>query len=233
MKTIQSVLNPSSRGYHIKPSGTDNWNRRGNAPLIMGVTVFETFGDGLTQHSGDWCPQWGADFNDVCLSLASAVLADPSDQIWNSLFMCTDGGISDTEIRWALGVKHSEKVLRFYSVSERKVTSADKRHDRRYERVEPWCDGTPEAAFMILVKDKTHLDWIVRMLIADRIQKIWREQSEDCGSRMEKIFNPVKDLPQNWECALEALRCAIEVVDNIGHTKRMLRALVKSDERAA
>lgn len=234
MKTIPSILFPDKRGYHIQSSGTDNWAKRGNAPLLMGVTVFDTFGDGLTQHSGDWCPQWGPDFTDVCVSLATAVMAEPADQIWNSLFMCTDGGMSDTDIRWALTVKYSEKVLRFYSASERKVTSADKRHDRRYERVEVWCDGTPEAAFQLLMKDRSHHDWITRLLIADRIQKIWREQSEDCGSRMEKIFSPIKDLPKDWECALEAVRCAIEVVDNIGHTKRMLRHLTpKSEEVAA
>lgn len=230
MKTFASILHPETTGYHVVSSGTDNWNKRGSAPLLMCLTKFETYGDGLTQHSADWCPQWGPDLIDVCISLASAILAEPGADEWSGLRIGWDPFV-DSDLRWAMTVGFSDKTTRWYSTTLKAVSARDKRHDRRWEKVEPWMDGRASSAFSILMKDNTHIDWLARLNVACRLEEIsWEPDQYRCY--MPKIFTAVEQLPERWEPAFLALRNAIKMIDGLHDARRMLDSAISTHKKS-
>ncbi len=139
MIIIPSILHADKRAYKLQRSGTDN---RGNAPLLCELTQYETYGDGTVQHSNDWCAQF-SELVDVCLSLTTAMLAEPNAQHWEWLPHQSDN-LDSTALRFALSVKHKESKngsRQYFSWSERKLTTADKRNDRRFEEVQTCQHG--------------------------------------------------------------------------------------------
>src|SRR5262245_28207589 len=134
IRTFKSVLHPSKYGYHFAGSGLDNWSKRGSRPVTSAITMFETYGDGCVQHSGDWCPQ-PEQFSDVCWSVAAAIVEAPREE-WSKLWYALNK-VSAEQIEFALGVKYREEGKRqWYSKTLLKVTTGKVEHDRRYERVE-------------------------------------------------------------------------------------------------
>ena len=69
--TIPSILNGEKIAYKVHSHFDDLWDsfRSANRPLDVHIGVFETYGDGTTQHSGEW-PANNEQFTDFCLSFA-------------------------------------------------------------------------------------------------------------------------------------------------------------------
>jgi len=211
---IASVLNPAKTAYRVCRDSTENWSVRGNAPFALQILAYETYGDGLTQHSGAWCAQW-ADTTDVCLSLATAIVAEPLREQWRWLVRLLDT-YSDDALRFALCVKYREGKEQFYSLSLLKVTSADKRNDRRYEKVAMHHEGTPLSALNILLQ--SHHGWFVRLHLAMRLREMWFQQTTSYFNR-ETLFPAVTQLEGDWSQAYEAFYHALRMVQELDWAK--------------
>src|ERR1051325_402733 len=165
--TVPSILHPTELAYKLTSDVLDSYRNRGERPLIDNIRAYHTYGDGTTQHSGDWATQWH-DIEDVCLSFASAILADPKNPEWRHLDYPFEGHFKRADIEFAKTVIHKDDgKVRFFSMEEHKFTASDKRNDRRYERVEPRHDGSPAAVFAMIWKD--YQCWLIRIRLAYEI----------------------------------------------------------------
>ena len=210
---IKSVLQPNAYAFEL--DSESHYEKRGNAPLNAYLLTYETYGDGLTQHSGSWCAQYNQ-FTDAALSLARAILEDPTNPEFRKLTNCIER-YTDADLRWALSVKFVDGKEQFYSLATRKVTRADKRNDRRYERVQTFHDGTARSAFHILCQ--SHWDWFDRMILCDRLREV-EFQVAQCTTDWETLFQPTKDLTGDWSQALAAFRSAITAVQHLDWAQR-------------
>ncbi|HXJ61840.1 MAG TPA: hypothetical protein VNU68_34805 [Verrucomicrobiae bacterium] len=241
MIIIPSILNASTRAYKLVKSGTDNWNNRGSAPLLDQLTQYETYGDGTVQHSGDWCVQF-AELTDVCLSLATAMYADPKAEHWQSLgrpMPCQEN------LRFALNVKFKEGKRQWYSYQQQKVTTSEKvRYDKRYEEVNQYINGDPAGALRVI--NPEYYDWLDKV----RLVSALREEYYKMGGgylRMEDIFKPLEELgkigtdgKRRWRNALTAYEHALSAVHALDNTRSLIdichhnMGLAKADaEKAA
>lgn len=215
-----SVLNGDKKAYRL--SSEWNWDQKGNAPLSMHLTEFETYGDGTVQHSREWCAQF-SELTDLCISLATAICADPLNEAWRQVgYVFHD--FSTEAIRFALSVQHKEGKAQWYNLAERKVSSSEgKRHDRRWNQVEDWMDGTPKSAFSILWRSNEGMDWLSRVALAEDIR------NEHGGYvSWETLFKPVEELAGDWHQAFCALRSAARAVLSLDCASRMASNAVQN-----
>lgn len=216
MKTFPSVLHSNYRGYRITDDWSEHWNSRGQTPLHLNLVQFETYGDGLTQHSNSYCTQF-ADFTDAGVSVSRAILLEPTAPEWSKLTDCVHC-ISDSTLRFALTIKYQEGKDQFYSIAERKLTRSDKRNDRRFERVQSWADGTPASAYRLVFRN--HWEWFTRLLVCDKLRDLEFQRS-DCFQSWSVLFAPTDQLAGAWQSALSCLSYALQatnLLSNIGHS---------------
>jgi len=220
MIKFASVLNPKI-AYCL--SGEWDYNKRGNAPLSRYLNVYETYGDGLTQHSGSWAAQLPA-LTDACLSLTSAVVADPSNPEWHQLsYIFPVWG--DDLITFALSIRCQEGKTRYYNLADRKLSTTDsKRHDKRWEKVESWMDGSPCACLAVLLHCFAHYDWLAKIALADDLRRL-------SGYPLwEELLSPVKDLPGDWHQAFSSTRSVVRAIAGLDYAKRAAQTALSNSK---
>lgn len=224
MKQIASVLNGSKVAYEV--SDDWNWNGRGSAPLSVSLNQYQTYGDGVVKHSNAWCAQW-ADMTDACLSLTSAILADPQATEWKQVprMFAT---LSPDVLAFVQTIKHRDDRRQWFNFSERKVSTAEsKQHDKRWTSVESWMDGTAPACLSILLNQFSHHDWFARLAIADDLRTAM-------GYPMwEEFFKPTSELTGDWHQAFRALRAASESVAQLDNARRVLECALENSKPQA
>jgi hypothetical protein len=158
LRKFASLKDPTKYGYAFDSDVYDS-----KAFFSDKFRQFDTFGDGLCQHSRDWSVQ--VDFMaDYMASLATAMLSDQelvTHARWEFLH---DPEVRDIEFAASVVFKPVkdangadlgyEKTRRYYSLEELKISAVSaKEYDKRYVRVESWCDGSPEAIYRMLVRE--------------------------------------------------------------------------------
>ena len=202
--TLASVLDPAKYGYYFGEDRDTNWNNRGNRPLDLRLSKFETCGDGLTQHSGAWCAQL-EDFTDACLVLSQAIIAAPQNELWRRLedtvAFCHPH--SRATLQFAGSVVYEEGKRQWFNARDNKVSrSESKRNDRRWEEVGEWCKGNPRSALRILAGDH-RWEWFKLMFTADELREVLGLYS------WPDIFPEVESLRGDWSQAMCAMKRAI------------------------
>lgn len=204
-------------GYHDSLTGT--------SPVNEHFRMFETYGDGLTQHSGDWTLQ--PEFlTDYLLSLAAAMIEDSgllNDCRWqfnrpepeNVSFAASLVFKPDTLSDWR------ESKTRYYSKQERKITTASaKQYDKRYEQITKSEDGTPQAIFrLVLSQYPSGLD---RLAAAITVYEYVGKQKTGCMEMPAKFCGLTKD-----HQAARDMRDAFEVCEYVFKSK-WLRDCIES-----
>lgn len=163
-RKFPSIAHPDKYGYAYDSDTMDF-----NASVSDHFRQFETCGDGMTQHSRDWSITREY-LTDYLYSLATALLAD--EELANTVRFTLSRGPDVRDIEFAASVVFKampdsdtyEAKNRYYSMEERKVTSNDaKRHDKRYEQVASWQDGSAAAIFRMTLpsyaRDLERLEW--------------------------------------------------------------------------
>ena len=222
MINIKSILDPK-RAYRVCGYSSDNWSTRGNAPFSCSILAYDTYGDGLTQHSGAYVAQF-ADTTDICLSVAQAILDDPKNETWRKLDSFLSRR-SDNQIRFAMTVKYQEGKRQFYSFLHEKVTRADKGNDRRYEKVESWHDGSAPITLNLLCS--SGMDWLERLYIAHRLRELNYEQTR-CFFSWAELFPPTTELRGDWQQAFEAFINAMKAVQHLDWTGRLVECALNN-----
>lgn len=111
---------------------------------------FQTYGDGLVQHSPS-SPVHPENFYDFLISLAAKIVEDPSETVIEVIDSAWPRELSYKEVVAALKVKDKEGVVQYYDTRDYTVSrSAGKMHDRRYEKVPDWANGTVLSAIRLM-----------------------------------------------------------------------------------
>lgn len=139
---------------------------------------FETYGDGLTQHSGDWSVQ--IEFlADYLMSLAAVMVEDGE--------LATEAGyrLNDKPrrefIEFAATVVWKESddqydKRRYFSSKLLKIGGRKFEHDKRFEQIEKWCDGSPGSILRIVTSQ--YANGLERYLYADAVREWCLEDSK-------------------------------------------------------
>ena len=91
---------------------------------------------------------------DYFISLAQE-MAKNDDLCRENRWIFTSGP-DERELNFAAKVKYTPKKVRYYSRDLKKITATrSKQYDRRYEKVTPEMDGSPESMFSILASSST------------------------------------------------------------------------------
>lgn len=182
--TFPSLMNPTTHAYRFDSSA---W-KRDNAGVEAKFRMFQTYGDGMVQHSNDWAITYDY-LGDYCASLAAYMLTHrPTAHAVN----VEDPDLSDHErsmkelyraigyivlerprlesIEFAASVvwKESDDEFskqRFYSLELKKITKdREKQHDKRFKRIERNDDGSAEAVLRMITPE--HTDGVERLCYA-------------------------------------------------------------------
>ena len=160
---------------HAYAFDSDAWTSQ--AQVNTNFRMYQTYGDGLTQHSSDW-PITIEHMPDYLMSLAQAMLSDA--ELTERLSYRLARSPRPEDIEFCAGVVFKpqsegstyEKKTRYYSVSERKVTSnPEKQHDKRYQQVENSHDGSPNAIYRMLLPEYAHA--LEAYQFAAAVHKYW------------------------------------------------------------
>jgi hypothetical protein len=152
-----SLREPAKYGYAYDSDCYD-----GKAFFSSHFRQFQTYGDGLTQHTRDWPVQ--VEFLADYLASLAAMMMDDAELCNNVRFEFPQPHAKDIEFTASIifkGLKNAdgadscyEKTVRYYSLEERKISAAPaKQYDKRYQKIEPWCDGKPDAIYRMLVPE--------------------------------------------------------------------------------
>ena len=149
-----SLAHPSKYGYAFDTSAYSS-----SCETHYYFRQFETYGDGLIQHSGDW----GVTFEylaDYCASLAEAMLSNP-DLVKAAGYAFRSNVDSDT-LEFAASVVYDEKrdawhssKRRYVSMALRKIGGESKRHDKRFEEVNRYMDGSCASMMRLICGEYT------------------------------------------------------------------------------
>lgn len=156
LRKFPSLKQPMEIGFAYD---TDAWSNR-TPDVHYHFRAFQTYGDGLIQHSNDW-PVTREQFADYVASFAKAMLAD-EELIGTAFYAVGRGRVDDKAIAFAASVVYKESdgdygKRRYVSFSLKEISKGrSKEFDKRFQQIEPWMDGSPKAVFRMLCGDETH-----------------------------------------------------------------------------
>jgi hypothetical protein len=145
-RRFASLSHASEFGYAYDSGVYDS-----RAPLEAHFRMFQTYGDALTQHSGDW----GVTIEHLADYLASlAEVAINDDELLDRIKLTVCNRPTDREIAFAFTVVHKPEMIWYVNMKESKVSrSSNKEHDKRWVRIEEWMNGSPLATYRLLTPD--------------------------------------------------------------------------------
>jgi hypothetical protein len=188
-----SLAEPDRIAYTLESDSMALWDsRRHGLHLADWAGEYLTYGDGMTQHA-PLCAAAAERFGDYCASLATYILEDPNGR--EALAQLDKAGYwpryrmpSTPRIMFAHGLRHKDredgKTVR-YNVDDCKTSMAEsKRHDRRWEDVPHWANGTLNSTLSLLKQFEGRPGVIELYAVADQVRdKIaeitgdWQEQT--------------------------------------------------------
>lgn len=131
----------------------DRWEWR-NQGIHGPAAQFQTYGDGMVQHSGEFAVG-NEQLADFLISLSAHLLENPADvelvaRRWPDV-------PTAARVEFFAKLRYDEKKRRYYNRSDLKVSTAEsKRHDRRWEEVPTSADGSLEAVLRLCIGDERH-----------------------------------------------------------------------------
>ncbi len=232
LRKFNSIARPNEFGFSYD---TDCY---GSSTVSDRFRMFQTYGDGLIQHSSDFAITW-AYAPDYLAALATAMLTD--EELVSHVAFTLDKGRMTQEFEFAAGVvfKETDREYgkgRFYSMEERKVSSSQaKRHDKRYFEIAPWMDGSPDAIYRMVLPEWA--DGIHRYVIAESLRDWVLAQDSKRGLYMPlaatflKLENGDRDYAQSMRSAYNACLLLIRAYQMRTEAESHLGNVTRSMER--
>ena len=162
--------------------------------------MFQTFGDGMTQHSADY-PVTKEALGDFLFSLASFLLENLSDEEFiREVAFDVWQGPKQGEIEFASSIRFKESdreymKQRFFSIREQKIGTRKKcEFDKRYEQIGDWCDGGAKAIFRIITAGQEYMGGLEALVKANAI---YRHMMLEPGSDHREWMDSPADF-LNW-----------------------------------
>lgn len=151
-----SLRYASKHAYTFQEDSMALWDQayRANGALWVRAGFYDTCGDGLVQHGFERCVSKEL-FEDYCASLASYLQNELPVEDRENIASLWFWGPSVREIQFLTSVKYQEGKRTFYSLTEQKVSKSDaKQHDKRWEEVPRWADGSAQSAVRLLLRER-------------------------------------------------------------------------------
>ena len=144
-------------GYLAAQSWDSLWDacyRLGSGNFVaLWAGQFKTYGDGLIQHEYER-PATLENMADYLASLTRYLFEHPEHC---AVLQSWPDDVSTQAVLFAHSVRYRDGKPMFYSREERKVSASEsKRHDRRWELVPDWADGTVKSCARLLQTDGLH-----------------------------------------------------------------------------
>lgn len=155
LRKFASLAYPKKYGYAYDTEAFDH-----RAPIDGHFRMFETYGDGVIQHSGDWSIT--QEFLTDYLGSLAEILVNDEELLQRVNFqLCQRPNVE--QIEFAASVIYQQPKdgaypkTRYFSLSELKISSSpSKRHDKRYEEIRDVHDGSAESIYRILIPEYAH-----------------------------------------------------------------------------
>lgn len=230
-RIFASLQNPAKYGYVFDSEGWDT-----NSTVDHHFRLFETLGDGMTAHSHDRGITVSV-LTDYLLSLADKLYQEPvnaEDSLYDTVRYTINNRPAEADIAFCATVVFRqaedstythEKRTRYFSVAEKKISSAPaKQYDKRYAKVEDWHNGSPEAAYRMLIREFPKA--FEQLAYAEAIRD-WYESQPDYSSSRHYMGLPGQFL--KWrDCeehqAARMLHQAYRALQDICESKRLYHA---------
>jgi len=185
-RKFKSLANEKDHGYAYDSSAFET-----KAQVDGHFRMYQTYGDGLTQHSSDWTitREYIADY---LASFAVAMLTD--EELLKGACYSIGHRPGSDQIAFAASVvyqkpKDDKQYVkpRYFSLNEMKVSSSDsKRHDKRYEEVREFHDGSAKSIFRILIPE--YADGLMVYAYADAIREWALEDNARAYTQLPGLF---------------------------------------------
>jgi len=223
---FKSLQDPNNRRYVVDSSRL--FDESSNERLSPYVGFFETYGDGDTQH----CPtcQVGVElFCDFCASAAeylSGVAVSDADDLLRILSSeMRDYHVADADkIRALRGVVYKSGKRRWFERATGKVSSSEsKRHDRRWEEIVDWMDGSFEAVAGLVGNGGGSFLHVAACY--QDFREVWRIQTGDTGVNAWDFFKWLKWKPEAGYHAFNAFSALRLLVQSWEHKQQAARSL--------
>lgn len=210
---IKSVLHPDN----IRFASVDGFYD--NGLLVYSFGKYETMGDGECAHTPTY--RIGAsDFTDFCLSMAAHLIANPTARIHG--YQIGMKQVDRSTYDFLTGVKYSENVRRWFSLSLKKVSKDDaKRYDKRWLEVPSWADGTPKAAHDLYF---FALDCRCTLLEQYSIREAFMDFAGGYFYGHDQCCKWTAELTGDWQHAFRAMKAAFEGKEAFEMATRCLEA---------
>ena len=224
-KKFASIANSAKYGYAFD---SDSWEYKANPFLSQKLRMFETYGDGLCQHSHDW-PVTEDFATDYLFSLAAAMLAD--EELAEKAAYCFNDKPQTETIEFAASLifnpekdKGWEKT-RYYSMSLLKVSrNRDKEHDDRYKELNEYHTGSAESILALVSQENS--DGLTRWQYANAVRE-WCNNNPKMKSTLELAAaqlgwfkEGIRSQGEQYQRA-RAFRDAFEACYDAGETVRL------------
>ncbi len=248
LKKFASIANSAQYGYAYD---SEKWEMSGKSFLATSFRMFQTMGDGLIQHSGDW-PVTEEYATDFMFSLAAAMLEDP--EFCDAVGYTVNRGTCDEDIKFAASLVYkAEKDSvygkhRYFSMELRKVTrDQEKQHDNRYKELREYHTGTPEIICGMVTPE--YADGLMRWNCAAQVRR-WCSENQKAFMEMPAVHlqwfkdadrqSNQYDRARQFRDSVEACKAAYQIVqarqlatDHLQNYQRRLEREKVAAEQAA
>ncbi len=232
--TFRSLGRGDKFGYLLLTEPCEDYHdymyRRGYHNYVHGrAGEFETYGDGLVQHSGDY-PVALEHFGDFCASLGAFMLeADKKDRVrvMERLRFTFDVPYDlKGKVAFLLGLKYDESKERYYSLDthrgECKVSaSPSKQYDKRWHRI-PSDAGKVEWAWSVLFPDDLSEPALRRYAMRNAFCTCVREAGGWVDKYAREFIGLSGEDNSETNQAYHLLRLTVEAASSIEHAESTL-----------
>ena len=139
--------------------------------------------------------------------------------------------ISRKDLAFAQSVRYTEGKRRYYSISEKKVSSSEsKRFDTRWAEIPTWADGSVGSIARLLTGDKSIDLLALYRLYLDAYQYVARELNI-WSDRPEKTLKLDNGNYLSVDAAFSAAACAVEAKRALKRARRILDSYTSNLQR--
>ena len=239
-RKFASIANSAKYGYSFD---TDSWEYRSNPFLSQKMRMFETYNDGLCQHSHDWAvsEEFAIDY---LYSLAVAMQSD--EDLCERAGYCFGATVSTDTLKFAASlIFNPEKdkewgKTRYFSMSLGKVTrDQDKRHDDRFKELNEYHTGSPVSILALVTHE--YADGLERWQIADAVRTWSAENLKNGYMEMPAVqlkwfnsdFNVAREFRDAVECCKDAATALRSRNNSAAQVDNYRRSLERKAARTA
>jgi len=227
--TIPSILNGEKIAFKVHSRFEDLWDafRQANRPLDCHIGVFDTYGDGTTQHSGEW-PANNEHFTDFCLSFARWLINASPEEVKGTEIRSRDSiGIKKVPadlIDFLAKIQYRDDKRQYFNRADRKLTTSEKaRHDKRFIEVPSWATGSFRNVVSLYLMennpDTSHMRWYSTVYsIAHHMNTLYNLNLAD----EERGFNCAAIFPGDHQDAFRALCFSFDAVEARDNSTRAI-----------